>query len=50
MDKWLMHEIRKITAEEQAYLDGDVRVKRDIYTLAGEARTQKRRRHAGREP
>lgn len=38
MDKWLMHEIRKITAEEQAYLDGDVRVKRDIYTLAGEAR------------
>lgn len=32
MDEWLMQEIRKITAEEQAYLDGDVRVKKDIYT------------------
>lgn len=36
MDEWLMHELRKITAEEQAYLDGDIRVKKDIYTLPGE--------------
>ncbi len=31
MDEWLMHEIRKITAEEQAYLDGELQVKKDIY-------------------
>lgn len=35
MDEWLMHEIRKITAEERAYLDGDIHVKKDIYTLPG---------------
>lgn len=32
MDEWLMQEIRKVTAEEQAYLDGDVQVKKDLYT------------------
>lgn len=34
MDEWLMHELRKITAEEQAYMDGNVQVKKDIYTLS----------------
>lgn len=35
MDEWLMQKLRKITAEEQAYLDGDIQVKKDIYTLSG---------------
>lgn len=47
MDEWLMHEIRKITAEEQAYLDGDSRVKKDIYTLAGKVRQTEGERAAG---
>ncbi len=36
MDKWLMCKLREITTEEQAYLDGYIQVKRDIYTLSGE--------------
>lgn len=33
MDEWLMQEMRKITTEEQAYLDGDIKVNKNIYTL-----------------
>ena len=32
MDKWLLEQIKKVTPEEQAYLDGDVNVQRGIYT------------------
>ncbi len=35
MDEWLMRKLREVTAEEQAYLDGDLQVKKDIYTLSG---------------
>ena len=34
MNEWLMHELKKITTEEQAYMDGDGRVRKDIYTLS----------------
>lgn len=32
MDKWLIERLQEITPEEQAYLDGNVFVKKDIYT------------------
>lgn len=32
MDKWLMEQLQAVTPEEQAYLDGDAQVIRDIYT------------------
>lgn len=32
MDEWLLKQLQVITAEEQAYLDGDDKVKKDIYT------------------
>lgn len=32
MDKWLFEQIKKITPEEQAYLDGREQVNREIYT------------------
>ena len=34
MNEWLMHELKKITTEAQAYMDGDGRVRKDIYTLS----------------
>ncbi len=32
MDQWLIEQMQIITPEEQSYLDGDIRVKKDIYT------------------
>lgn len=32
MDKWLMDQMQKINPEEQAYLDGNIQVIKDIYT------------------
>lgn len=32
MEKWLLEQMRKITPEEQSYLNGDTCVKKDIYT------------------
>lgn len=32
MDQWLMEQLHRVTPEEQAYLDGDIPVKKDIYT------------------
>lgn len=35
MDEQVMKKMRLITPEEQAYLDGDIQVKKDVYTLPG---------------
>ena len=32
MDKWLLEQLKTVTPEEQAYLNGDSQVRKDIYT------------------
>ena len=32
MDKWLLEQLKTVTPEEQAYLNGDSQVNKDIYT------------------
>lgn len=32
MDKWLLEQMKVVNQEEQAYLNGDIQVQKDLYT------------------
>ena len=44
MDKWLLEQLKTVTPEEQAYLNGDSQVRKDIYTYPCQEDTIYRKR------